>query len=883
MISENNIEIYSSRDKIREQLITYAQEIMQLENFDFNKTSFLSYFINTLSVLTADLIYYNSSAWKEFFLTKAQQRESVINLSAMLGYQPKFAVPSSVSVLLSMPLEFTSNYINIKLYGATDPSRNNSFKFYSRDATFSLLNNIMINITRIGSQYTAEIREFYQQGDITTSETSFSLIPWEITTSGTTQYLNFLVTASQVYEIYKEGIEFQIPTLKKYEFFSKDIDFKDSFVSDIQILTENTSVQEKLSTSNINKSTIPTIWTRYASIPLIHQEEYGYVLRQTSKGVRIYFGNGIYGKSPEAGDTCIINIHLTNGSRGNVIPGAITKSDTIDLLDGTQRRRITPQVVNSEPSINGEDAPTLDDIRSSAIAQVGTNKRLVTKYDYDNFGQVVEDIPVRTLMNVLKRSDLKRNEISLFTDLVYNDTVNNDSYIVPLRNTIWELDTTSDTTSGISHIYTIRNDDIITIDGEEYVSLFNIQIDPTTLDTRYFYSSDDLEVPVTITKSYSPNTVILPTYSNFYIQRAVNPEEDKSYFEVHYEIIDQTIDASKLICQVILPWSGLTYNLPHSVANKKFYLDFDDYVLLNDIPEGSQRLEFHFYYYDPTLTEINVSFVDSTITKTLDQFMSSYVVYLGETLYSIYDVPVILKRYYDNINKSKFNFYVLSKVIDFDVTKYRMLTDFCNLKFSNTTGTMTNMTLNPVTKNPVLLTNPSTLPDPPDGTRYAVCSDDNPWNREGGFVAIATSYNTSGWIFEELVVNDYFYVTRDDNKVLFNGSEFIEPIQTIPIQLEILVWVDIDCHGTDSFLVETIKNSLVNNMFKKFGYQKNILISEITRIVKSVDGVSNCKVLKPKHDIIFNYEVSDLTESQLMVFTPDLIYFDTNSITIILK
>jgi hypothetical protein len=71
MFDKNNIEIFSSRDQIRNQLVEYAKSYLDLENLDLNNANYLGYLINILSVLSSNLIYYNSSVWREFFLTKA--------------------------------------------------------------------------------------------------------------------------------------------------------------------------------------------------------------------------------------------------------------------------------------------------------------------------------------------------------------------------------------------------------------------------------------------------------------------------------------------------------------------------------------------------------------------------------------------------------------------------------------------------------------------------------------------------------------------------------------------------------------------------------------------------------------------------------------------
>ena len=87
MFDRNNIDIFSSRDQIRNQIIEYAKNYLQLENVDLNNANYLGFLVNILSVLTSNLIYFNSSVSREFFLTKALQKESVLNLSSMLGYK----------------------------------------------------------------------------------------------------------------------------------------------------------------------------------------------------------------------------------------------------------------------------------------------------------------------------------------------------------------------------------------------------------------------------------------------------------------------------------------------------------------------------------------------------------------------------------------------------------------------------------------------------------------------------------------------------------------------------------------------------------------------------------------------------------------------------
>src|SRR5690606_12112528 len=109
MIDDKSIEIFSSRDQIRNQIIKLTEKYAELENFDFNQTSYLSYLVNVLSVLDANLLYYVSSVYKELFLTKAITLESVLAWSSILGYTPELARPAVVGVLVEIPLSTNDN------------------------------------------------------------------------------------------------------------------------------------------------------------------------------------------------------------------------------------------------------------------------------------------------------------------------------------------------------------------------------------------------------------------------------------------------------------------------------------------------------------------------------------------------------------------------------------------------------------------------------------------------------------------------------------------------------------------------------------------------------------------------------------------------------
>jgi hypothetical protein len=126
VLDEKSIEIYSSRDKIREQLISLSKDYLQLDNFDFSKSSYLSYIVNMLASLDSNLLYYISSVYREQFLTKAVQRESVLNLANIIGYKPLLAIPARCKILIEFPLASTATRTDrlLELIGRNNDNSN---------------------------------------------------------------------------------------------------------------------------------------------------------------------------------------------------------------------------------------------------------------------------------------------------------------------------------------------------------------------------------------------------------------------------------------------------------------------------------------------------------------------------------------------------------------------------------------------------------------------------------------------------------------------------------------------------------------------------------------------------------------------------------------
>ncbi len=282
----------------------------------------------------------------------------------------------------------------------------------------------------------------------------------------------------------------------------------------------------------------------------------------------------------------------------------------------------------------------------------------------------------------------------------------------------------------------------------------------------------------------------------------------------------------------------------------------------------------------------------------------------------IYDIPVIRKDYleYLDTNNLRTIFYeeILHKISVFDITSYKMLTDFVNIKFSNTCGLITNMNFNEDSGIIINLIDPLTIPNcVGTGFTCAITNDLNAWNaspyyqKRGGFLATFDSEVEGQWKFSRLSTNDIvlFHKIEPDqygyynyysirflgiseynlDKLIFNGDNFFKLTKYMPLQVRLDIWKDDSANISDNALINNIKDAIERNFIPKYGYDKPIYHSDLTRIVQGVVGVSYCTVLDPPHDIFFNYNLDNFDHETILRYTPELIYISSEGIEINIK
>ena len=883
-LSSNSIEILSDRESIRSQLIDYAKTYLELENVDLYKTSFLSYVINVMSMLAANQLYYTSSIYREFFITEAQMIESVYNLSKWIGYTPMTATPATADIMLILPFSFQDDDVQFLIP--------NDFKVKSDDIIYTIgtqelaseltvkvdtpaLNQLIEDqldsgtVVRAYQNKSLTVRNnatgyFYPVAIDTESETASVLIPF-------TQY----TTSIQ---------EKHVPDdLEHYQFWSMEVEFEGM---DWKVEVYRESASGIYSFDDIESKYDKLEQAENNSIYTMTSTEEKYVWISTLNKGEILFGNGIIGQQPEAGLNIVVIIYVTKGLSGRVISNSLTTPDSlyytgsVDNTGQVKNWKVKLSTTNPEAAIGGSDSPTISEIKSGAIANLRSKQRLVSDTDYDDFEYIITDTPLSDTKPILKRSDLKINEIEVFSKLIYDDG------IVPTRNVSLEVPTTT----------TIIPDGTeYEIDEENYKTIFTMSLNHNTSEAIYEYIIRNVSVTAVqeTTSEYAQFCYIILTNVNFLrigntvkITATVTNIEDK-------------IATGSFDCEIMTSWNSSIYNMTAQYDSETipnltgFDHTLNDYL---DIPVGNHKITFNIFGEVPNENlptneqtgdplhvvrkPISTYSLFITIRKDLSSIMRSSII--DHPPNKVHNVPVILSQYLTGIDQSLFEAKVLQLYVNnIEMNDKKMLTDFTNIKFCNTTGRLSNMKLNTPNITSVETISRTSIPlNPADGYRViANGTEDTSWVQYKDKIG-EWDDTSSTWDWRTPSINDMIYIADDAKKLVWSGSEWFYPEFGIPFDIEATITRSPVVGISLVALVNNIKTALIDYFTPIFGLDKNIDRSEIIKVIRGVDGVIYAQLKKPEIDIKFTYKIADLDQDTLLDYTPELVVFSNENITI---
>ena len=813
-------QIYLSRDSIREQISDRAKLYLELENVDLTKSSFLSFMIDTLSTLTANLIFYQLSAYREFFLTKAQLPESILNLSAFLGYNTREATAATADVLMTIP------------FGFDDPITQfiipEDFK-YTADGEIIFRTYYITTIT-VTNNASVEIQ--VREGNVR----------FNLPVSITSENFSFVLPVRQVEEIQQE---FQIDSdTLPFQFVTLDVPISG------QVAGLEVEIKEPGSAGY-------SIWSEFESLFLMDDTDEGYVSRRTDIGRRLTFGNGLVGVQPVAGSSVLVTSQVTQGETGNVIAGAIRSGDRIYLTNLAGLNQVVDyDVINSSSAYGGEDEESLEEVRRNSIDALTALNRLVTENDYTVINVIVPDSPLaQNALPVLKRSDLQVNEISLFSGILFGSSETETSNLVPTRNVFFTLPLG---TTGIAR------DTTITIGDTDYLTLFEVRIDYLNSVGYYDYIIYEVSLIPAIETSY-PND-----YDIYADLIEVIREGTEGIFKLHYK--GSEVDMDQATCDMVIASSGSTKIMTNDATASYFVYTFDPYT---DIPSGEQTYEFTIS--DPLGDPIVKYSNKVTFRDDLSDFMRSNVDFDSSATY-VYDVPVIQSEYYDDIDQRAFELEVMQKLIStMDLNDYRMLTDFSNTKFTNTYGPLLNMLLNEPTISDIVDILP-TLPLSCEVDDRFIITEEGEYE---DYIAKCVDATALIFTYSQPVSDSIAYITNKAAKYTYSVKGWIPlPAYTCPLIIEVEVFRSSTYSGTLSSLITDVQGTIYDAFVDRFGTNIEIFRSEIIDVVQNVDGVSHCTLIQPETSIYFNFELRDLTEDQLLKYGPEYIYFIQDEIIV---
>lgn len=805
--------VYKSRDEIRNQIISLIRQYLELENVDLTKSSFLSFLVEILSTLTSNTLFYQIATYREFFLTKAQLPESIYNLSAFLGYSPSEATPAEVNVLFEIPFGFEDALTSFTIDEGFEVTAEGGIKFTTYyDVTIEVTNNTSVEIN------VREENRTYILPVTITDDSFYFVLPFR-------QYN----TSTQEFQISED--------LQVYQFVTIDVPF-DGQLSDLTVQIRpqgNTAYQT---------------YTEISSLFLMDSSTKGYVKRRTDDGVTLQFGNGLIGYQPEAGAEVLVTLQLTDGEDGNVIAGSIKSGERIyNTTNAGVTEIVQYDITNPSPAYNGDDEESLEEIRQNAITNLTALERTVTENDYVNANVIIDNSPIgQNSLPVLKRSDLKVNEISLYSTIYFGDE------LVPTRNL---FETFTDTY--------IPRQTVISFEGEDYYTLYDMDIDRLNSAAAYTYIMFEIEQIPTLVTSYGSD------YDLYVDNLVVSRNGQTAEYRLYYKTSET--DYMLSTCEMEISETGATYTMVNDGTS--FVYVFPDHSVIT-------RGELTYFFTIQHATEGFIGQYSSNVTfrQSLDDFTMSDAVGLDSTTFIVYDIPTVKKSYYDSINQRDFESQVLQLLLStLSFKDYRMLTDFVSFKFGSTTGSLQNMQFNETDLPDVI----SRLSDPPVGAsvgnRYIVLNGTGAWLGYDDYIATLSTDSTS-WVFTQPKTDEMVYVTDEDLKYLYGENGWVSPSYDIPIEISLDVFKSSTYSGSIGDLTQAIREALVDAFSSRFGLEVNIYRSEIIDVVQEVDGVDHCRLLKPESSIFFNFDINNFSQTELLEYGPEYVYFTTDDITI---
>lgn len=159
--------------------------------------------------------------------------------------------------------------------------------------------------------------------------------------------------------------------------------YTESFVSDGTARQYLVLATQKLDIDSIEVRTGVVKWEQVDSFLYSTRDDFVYTVQTDYLGVvRIYFGDGKYGRVAAVGEQITVAYFVTSGSKGNV--GANQIGLIFSEIYSTIGTKITNiSVTNPDPAAGGSDRQSLEQVKTNAPGALAALYRPLTKYDYN--------------------------------------------------------------------------------------------------------------------------------------------------------------------------------------------------------------------------------------------------------------------------------------------------------------------------------------------------------------------------------------------------------------------------------------------------------------------------------------------------------------------
>ncbi len=159
--------------------------------------------------------------------------------------------------------------------------------------------------------------------------------------------------------------------------------FSENFVSDGTGSQFISLANQAIDLSTVEVYTGNIKWTQEDTFLYSQREDYVYVVEVDYLGVvRIYFGDGKYGRVPGVGETITANYLVSSGEEGNIGEGAISLVFSDIRTTGTNSKVSSLIVTNPAAAAGGSARQSLEQVKTNAPGALAALYRPLTKYDY---------------------------------------------------------------------------------------------------------------------------------------------------------------------------------------------------------------------------------------------------------------------------------------------------------------------------------------------------------------------------------------------------------------------------------------------------------------------------------------------------------------------